>query len=146
MNDKKLFDFIRSLVLHLYSGNAPYTPDTAEYKVTMGFVSIVDSLLSLLHIRFRLKDLVLPLLYNSGIDDRDADIPYSADKKSVNAICNNKYSETVNESRKGPAILITMIITLIILLPLIPIIAVALLIGAGINEIVFYKKIRGIRK
>lgn len=145
VNDKKLFDFIRSLVLHLYSGNAPYTPDTAEYKVTMGFVSIVDSLLSLLHIRFRLKNLVLPLLYNSGINDRDADIPYSADKKSVNSICNNKYSETVSESRKGPAILITMIITLIILLPLIPIIAAVLLIGASINEIVFYKKIRGIK-
>lgn len=145
VRDEGVFDFIRRLVLHLYSGNAPYTPDTAEYKVTMGFVNILDSLLSALRIKFRLRELVLPLLYNSGIDDREADLPLTGDKKSVRAICNNKYDETVSESKKGRSVLIAMIITLIILLPLIPIIAVAFLIGAAINEIIFYKKIRGIK-
>lgn len=143
VKDKRIFDFIRQLVLHLYSGNAPYTPDTAEYKVTMGLVSIIDSVLALLHIKFRLRKFILPLLYNSGIDDRDADLPYRADRKAINTICNNKFEETVSESKKGPAVLAALIIALIILLPIIPVAAVLLAIGFGINEIIFYKKIRG---
>lgn len=138
-----VFDFIRQLVLHLYSGNAPYTPNTAEYKITIGFINIIDSVLKLLHIKFRLADLVKPLLYNSGINDCEADIPYAADRKSVNSICNNKFNETVSESKKGPAVLAILILAIIILLPLVPVIAIALLIGAGVNEIKYYKKIRG---
>ena len=138
-----MFDLIRQLVLHLYSGNAPYTPDTAEYKIVIGFVNIIDSVLKLLHIKMRLSDLVRPLLYNSGIDDSNADLPLNADKKAVNAICNNKYKETVSESKKGPAVLTVLILAIIILLPLIPVIAVALLIGAGVNEIIYRKQIRG---
>ena len=143
IRDTKVFDFIRQLVLHLYSGNAPYTPDTAEYKVTMGFINIIDSVLKLLRIKFRLRDIVLPLLYNRGIDDREADIPFTADEKAVHSVCINKYEDTVSESKKGPAILALLILAVIILLPLIPAAAVLLAIGAGINEIIFYKKIRG---
>ena len=143
IKDKKVFDFIRQLVLHLYSGNAPYTPDTAEYKVTMGFINIIDSVLKLLRIKFHLKDIILPLLYNSGIDDREADIPFTADEKTLNSVCNNKYEDTVSESKKGPAILALLILAVIILLPLIPAAAVLLAIGAGINEIIYFKKIRG---
>ena len=36
-----------------------------------------------------------------------------------------------------------LILAIIILLPLIPVIAVALLIGAGVNEIIYRKQIRG---
>lgn len=141
--NERVFDFIRQLVLHLYSGNAPYTPDTAEYKITIGFVNIIDSVLKLLHIKIRLADLVRPLLYNSGINDCYADIPLRADKKTINAICNNKFEETVSESKKGPAVLAVLILAIIILLPLIPVIAAVLLIGAGVNEIIFHKQIRG---
>ena len=138
-----MFNLIRQLVLHLYSGNAPYTPDTAEYKIVIGFVNIIDSVLKLLHIKIRLADLVRPLLYNSGINDRYADIPLRADKKTINAICSNKFEETVSESKKGPAVLAVLILAIIILLPLIPVIAAVLLIGAGVNEIIFHKQIRG---
>ena len=141
--NESVFDLIRQLVLHLYSGNAPYTPDTAEYKIVIGFVNIIDSVLKLLHIKMRLSDLVRPLLYNSGIDDSNADLPLNADKKAVNTICNNKYKETVSESKKGPAVLTVLILAIIILLPLIPVIAVAFLIGAGVNEIIYRKQIRG---
>lgn len=141
--DVGVFDFIRRLVLHLYSGNAPYTPDTAEYKIVIGFINIIDSVFALLRIKFRLSKLIRPLLYNSGIDDREADMPYTADEKTVKSVCNNKFEETVSESKKGPAVLAVLILTVIILLPLIPIIAVLLLIGAAINEIIFSKKIRG---
>ena len=141
--NESVFDLIRQLVLHLYSGNAPYTPDTAEYKIVIGFVNIIDSVLKLLHIKMRLSDLVRPLLYNSGIDDSNADLPLNADKKAVNTICNNKYKETVSESKKGPAVLTVLILAIIILLPLIPVIAVVLLLGAGVNEIIYRKQIRG---
>ena len=141
--NESVFGLIRQLVLHLYSGNAPYTPDTAEYKIVIGFINIIDSVLKLLHIKIKLADLVRPLLYNSGIDDISADLPLNADRKSVNAICNNKYEETVFESKKGPAVLTILILAIIILLPLIPVIAVVLLLGAGINEIIFRKQIRG---
>ena len=141
--NESMFGLIRQLVLHLYSGNAPYTPDTAEYKIVIGFINIIDSVLKLLHIKIKLADLVRPLLYNSGIDDISADLPLNADRKSVNAICNNKYEETVFESKKGPAVLTILILAIIILLPLIPVIAVVLLLGAGINEIIFRKQIRG---
>ena len=109
----------------------------------MGFVNIIDSVLKLLRIKFRLRDIVLPLLYNRGIDDREADIPFTADEKAVHSVCINKYEDTVSESKKGPAILALLILAVIILLPLIPAAAVLLAIGAGINEIIFYKKIRG---
>ena len=141
--NESVFGLIRQLVLHLYSGNAPYTPDTAEYKIVIGFINIIDSVLKLLHIKIKLADLVRPLLYNSGIDDISADLPLNADRKTVNAICNNKYEETVFESKKGPAVLTILILAIIILLPLIPAIAVVLLLGAGINEIIFRKQIRG---
>ena len=143
VEDESLFDFIRRLVLHLYSGNAPFTPDTAEYKTVIGFANIIDGVLRLLHIKFRLAELLLTLLYNSGIDDRNADLPFSADRKAVNSVCNNKYEETVFESRKAPAVLAVLIVILLILIPLIPVAAVLLLLGAGVNELVYFKKIRG---
>ena len=54
-----------------------------------------------------------------------------------------KYVQTVNENKKGPAVLTVLILAIIILLPLIPVIAVAFLIGAGVNEIIYRKQIRG---
>lgn len=144
IKDKKVFDLIRDLVLHLYSGNPPYTPDTAEYKVVMGFFGIIDSMLRLLHIKFSMCDFIRPMLFNGGINDREADFPYTADKKTVEALC-TRYAETVSESKKGPLLLAILILLILILLPLIPAIAVLLALGFGINEIRFYKEIRGIK-
>ncbi len=141
--DESVFSLIKQLVMHLYSGNAPYTPDTAEYKIVIGFVNIIDGVLALLHIKARLADLVRPLLYNNSINDADADIPYSADRKEINAILNNRYEETVAESRKAPAVLAALILVVLILIPLIPVAVVLLAVGAAVNEIIFYKKIRG---
>lgn len=145
VNDKKVLDLIREIVLHLYSGNPPYTPDTAVYKTVMGFFEIIDSMLKLLHIKLRLCDYLRPMLYNSGIDDRETDVPYIADKKQIQAVCNNKYAQTVHESKKGPALLALTVLLILILLPLIPAIAIILALGFGINEIRFYKEIRGIK-
>ncbi len=144
IENKKVFDLVREIVLCIYSGDPPYTPETSEYKLVMGFFNIIDSVLELLHIKLRTTELMLPLLYNSGINDETADIPYTADEKAINSILNNKHGETVRKSKKGPFVLAVLILIIIILLPLIPVLAVLLAIGFGINEIRFYKKIRGI--
>lgn len=143
IENKKVVDLIREIVLCIYSGDPPYTPDTAEYKVVMGFFGIIDSMLRLLRIKFSLCDFIRPFLYNNRINDFEADIPYTADEKTVASLC-GKYRETVKKSKKGSLLLVMLILLILILLPLIPVIAVLLAIGFGINEIKFYKRIRGL--
>ena len=77
IKDNKVTDFIVSLVRNLYGGDSPYSPDTAEYKITMGVLAIIDSLLNLFGIKIgkllkgatSVQSIVEPLLYNSGICD-----------------------------------------------------------------------------
>lgn len=77
--DKKFVDLIMELVANLYRGNASYSPDTTEYKITIGSIRKIEKLLSFLHIDvqkslggYSLNDVLDPLLYNSGIDDDNA--------------------------------------------------------------------------
>lgn len=74
--DRKFVDLIMELVANLYRGNAPYSPDTVEYKITMGSFKKIEKLLSALHIDIKkiltgytLSEFVEPLLYNSGLND-----------------------------------------------------------------------------
>lgn len=76
IKDKKLVNLLLELVANLYRGNAPYSPDTAEYKIMMGCIKKFEKLLSVLRIDSRkllggytLSEFVEPLLYNSGLDD-----------------------------------------------------------------------------
>ena len=76
VKDKKLVDLLLELVANLYRGNAPYSPDTAEYKIITGCIRKIERLLSVIHIDvrkylsgFTLSEFVEPLLYNSGLDD-----------------------------------------------------------------------------
>ncbi|MBQ3137174.1 MAG: metallophosphoesterase [Clostridia bacterium] len=81
IKDKKFVNLLLELVANLYRGNAPYSPDTAEYKMTMGSVKKIEKLLSALHIDIRkilggftLSEFVEPLLYNGGLDDDNAQL------------------------------------------------------------------------
>lgn len=84
--DEKVIDFIMSLVMNLYRGDGPYTPDTAYYKIAMGACGVFDSVLDALGIEMSrlikgtdgLSSLVEPLLYNHGIPDRNAVLKLSA--------------------------------------------------------------------
>lgn len=74
--DKKFVDLLLELVANLYRGNAPYSPETVEYQITMGSIRKIEKLLSVLRIDIRkalggysLSEFVEPLLYNSGLDD-----------------------------------------------------------------------------
>lgn len=151
IKDNKVVDFIIDLVMHLYEGDAPYSPDTAEYKITVGLLNIIDSILNTIHLPFSkiLKDynspsdLVIPLLYNSGICDKEAILTLYAKEKDVLEICNNKYKDTVKTSKKGPYIVAATVITIVALLPLIPIIALIILALYICNNIKYSKEIRG---
>ena len=74
--DKKFVDLIMELVANLYRGNAPYSPDTVEYKITMGSFRKIEKLLSVLRVDvkkllkgYTVTQAIEPLLYNNGPDD-----------------------------------------------------------------------------
>lgn len=151
IKDNRVFDFIIDLVMHLYSGDAPYTPDTAEYKITMGLCAVIDSVLKTIRLPFgklvkgfdKMSDLIEPLLYNSGICDKEAVLPKRPSKNMVEKLCNNTEAPLIT-SKKGPAIVAVLVLLVLILIPLIPVIAVALGIGFLINHIKFSEQIRSL--
>ena len=74
--DEKFVDLLLHLIENLYRGNAPYSPETVEYKITMGTIRKIERLLGLFRVDARkllggysLTELVEPLLYNAGPDD-----------------------------------------------------------------------------
>ena len=142
IKDKKVIDFIMSLVRNLYGGDSPYSPDTAEYKITMGVLAIIDSLLKLFGVKISklvkgaesVQSLVEPLLYNPGICDRKAvlnlydNLPPALDTKS-NFI----------KSNKALPIVISLVLLILIFLPVI-----LLWLGFGfvINQIKYGKRMK----
>lgn len=142
--DEKVVQFILSLVENLYGGDSPYTPDTAYYKITMGVCSVIDSILSALHIKLSkivkgadsVSDLFEPLLYNSGICDEAARLDLNAKPNDFENHSNQINS--VNKSKKGAAIITAIVIAVIVLLPLI---LLYLLIGFIVNSLRFRKEL-----
>lgn len=151
IKDAKVVDFIVDLVMRLYEGDGPYNPETPEYKITLGFLNIIDSILNAIHVPFskiikgydKISDLVIPLLHNAGICDEKAVLPLSADKSTVEKLCNDNYKDTVKASKKGPYIIAALILAIIILFPLLPIGALAVLAAYLYNRIKYSDEIRG---
>ncbi len=80
--DRKFVDLILEMISNLYRGNAPYSPDTVEYKITIGSFKKIEKLLSALRIDskkllsgYTLSEFIEPLLYNSGLDDDNVTVP-----------------------------------------------------------------------
>ncbi len=122
IKDQKVVDFIMSLVRNLYGGDSPYSPNTAHYKITMGVLAIIDSLLKLFGVKIgklvkgaeSVQSLVEPLLYNPGICDR----------KAVLNLYDNlppKPENNLNfvKSNKALPIVILLVLLVLIFLPLI---------------------------
>lgn len=153
IKDIKVVDFIVDLVMRLYEGDGPYNPETPEYKIAVGFLNIIDGILNAIHIPFskiikgynKVSDLVIPLLHNAELCDAKAVLPLTADKPTVEKLCNNNYTDTVKVSKKGPYIILLLVLTIIILLPLIPIGALAVLIAYLYNRIKYSDEIRGVK-
>ena len=130
--DNKVVDFILELVQNLYCGDSPYTPDTREYKLTCGFLNIVDSFLNTIHMPIgkflkgakSVRSLVEPLLWNSGYCDAEATLPLYPVFDDENPAPAEMFEEPtfddpVKESKKGPAILCLLILAVLLLLAII---------------------------
>lgn len=88
VKDKKFVNLILELIANLYRGNAPYSPDTVEYKITMGTMKKIEKLLSVLRVDtkkllsgYTLSEFIEPLLYNSGLDDDNVTIALNLSEK-----------------------------------------------------------------
>lgn len=142
IKNQKVVDFIVSLVRNLYGGDSPYSPDTAEYKITMGVLAIIDSLLKLFGVKISklvkgaesVQSLVEPLLYNPGICDEKAvlnlydNLPPALDGKAGFV-----------KSNKALGVVIGLVLLVIIFLPVI-----LLWLGFGfvINQIRYGKRMK----
>ncbi len=139
---RKVVDLITEMFMNLYCGKSSYPPETPTYKVTMGVISVLDSLLRALRIDIGkalkvapdLAGLVEPLLYNSGIDAYKATLDPSAPKDD------RPRESTVRRSKKGLPIIIVTALLLILLLPLW---LTALLVAFLVNQIRYGKKMKG---
>ena len=149
IKDDMVIDYIISLIQNLYSGDAPFSPDTPHYKITMGLMSIIDSLLDVLGIKIskilkdteNVSDLVEPLVFNSGIPDHNVTLPLYATKDDIKKIIPDIKS-TVKKSKKGLPIIITLISLVILLIPFVPFVLLAVLIAFLCNKIKYSDKIK----
>ena len=142
IKDRKVVDFIMSLVRNLYGGDSPYTPDTAEYKITMGVLAIIDSLLKLFGVKIgklvkgaaSVQSLVEPLLYNPGICDRKATLNlYDNLPPAPDSAAN-----FVNSNKALPIVISLVLLVIIFLLPIL------LWLGGGfvVNKIKYGKRMK----
>ena len=146
IQDKSVVDFIVDIVTNLYAGENLYNPEDAEYKITMGLLSIFDSVFSALHISMKkllkvsdsLCDFVEPLLHNSGIPSYNAVLPilphYTAENPAPPKADTPKPER--KKSKKGVPIVLIGILALILLF-----IPILLVLGVGfvVNQIRFGK-------
>lgn len=151
IKDRKVVDLISEIVLSLFGGESKYPPESATYKITIGFLNIIDSILKTLHIDLKkiLKvvpdaaSLVEPILYNPVIDSYNAELEIF-DFVSETETSFRKYEfpgkiQTVKKSKKGLPIIITAVI---ILLGFLPLWLILILFGFVSNQIRFGKKMK----
>ena len=151
IKDMKVVDFIVDMVLNLYGGKNLYSPEDKEYKIAIGFINIIDSIIKVLHIPLKklvkvsdtVRGIIEPLLYNSGIPAYDAILPimpvYTGDEKGLQPPAPEQPT-TVKESKKGLPIVIITILLLILLLPLIIGIGLPVLLIGWIINYIKYKE------
>ncbi len=151
IKDKKVVDVIAELVRSLFGGESNYPPDTALYKIVIGFLNIIDSILKVIGIDLKkitkvsssAADLVRPLLYNGAIDSYNSELeiyPFCQDSDSdFKKVEFNPIPCTVKKSRKGLPILIFAALSVVIFLP----IWILLILGGfAVNQIKYGKKMK----
>ena len=150
IKDRKVVDVITELVLNLYGGESKYPPETATYKITIGLLNIIDSILRTIKVDLGkiikvvpdAASLVEPLLYNYKIDAYEADLkifPYIIEGESFEALRWNDKLITVKKSNKGPAIIVIGALLLLATLPLCALIILAAFLK---NRIKYRKKLK----
>lgn len=152
IKDKKVVDLIIELVISLFSGESRYSAESPTYKITLGFLSILDSVLRILRIDLKkitkvvpsLVELVEPLLCNSKIDSYNAelaiyDLVSSAESAVICKETKRRFEIKVKESKKGPAVIVIGALLIIVFLPIL-----LLLFAAGFicNSVKFRDKLK----
>ena len=140
IKDERVVDFIVSLVANLFGGDSPYSPDTAHYKITMGILAIIDSILGVFGIKIgkilkgaeSVQSTVEPLLYNSGICDEKATLNLWGDLPAKDLTKPNFI-----KSKKGLGIIISLVLGVVVCSP---VILLALLVGFIVNYIKYHDK------
>ncbi len=150
IKDIKVVDFISELFVNLFAGESKYPPESPEYKITIGFLHIIDSILKVLRIDLMkitkvsssAAELVESLLYNPKIDSYKADLKifdYIINESSFEKLEFNAKQSTVKKSKKGlPIVLITVLMLVIFL----PIWLLIIFFGFISNQIKFGKKMK----
>lgn len=150
IKDKKVVDVITELVLNLFGGESKYPPQTPTYKITIGLLKVIDSVLRVLHIDLKkilkvapdASSLVEPLLYNSVVDSYNTKLviyPYIEAGDTGETIIYPQKEVTVKESKKGLGI---VLITAIILLTFLPLWILIILFAFLKNQIKYGKKLK----
>ncbi len=140
IKNEKVVDFIMTLIRNLYGGDSPYNPSTPYYKITMGVLAIIDSVMAVFGLSIgkllkganSVQGLVEPLLYNPGICDAKATIDLKGEFNSAEI-----KAPGFIKSKKGLPIVIGLVLGVIILLPVILILGLG---GFLVNYIKFHKK------
>ncbi|MCI6244845.1 MAG: metallophosphoesterase [Eubacterium sp.] len=128
--DNNVVDFILELIQNLYCGDSPYGPETREYKLTCGFLNIIDSFLNTIGLKIgkilkgaeSVRGLVEPLLWNSGPCDAEATLkiyPVYDDENPAPAEEEKPFNDPVKKSKKGPLVLLIIILAVVLLLAVI---------------------------
>ncbi len=146
IKDRSVVDFIVDLVTNLYAGENLYNPDDAEYKITMGLLSIFDSVFDALHVSVRkllkvsdsLTDFVEPLLHNEGIPSYNAVLPilpyYKDGEQGEKSPAPEKKAR--KKSKKGvPIVILSVLALLVLLIPLLLVLGV----GFVVNQVRYGK-------
>lgn len=146
--NKKISDFIKECALNLYAGNAFYSPDTAEFKITAALCSIIEGIPGVPGIMKKygsLSSLILPLLYNGGLDDTNAFLPKNPSEEDLKKLCGT-CPENVPDKKRGTLLFTAAVILLPLTLCLLLVSALSFAAGYGINYLKYYKEIRGCEK
>lgn len=149
IKNDSVVDFIIKIVLNLYGGDNLYNPEDPEYKITMGLISILDSIFDTLHIKIRklikvsdsLFDFVEPLIHNRSIPSYNTVLPIMPfyGEGEQGPVPEEVRQERTIKSKKGPGIIAALVIGLIVLLiPLILIFGI----GFVVNQIKYGKKMK----
>lgn len=150
IKDKKVVDVISELVLNLYGGESKYPPETPTYKITIGLLNIIDSILRTIKVDLKkiikvvpdAASLVEPLLYNSKIDAYEAELDIFSYVKEGEDFKKLEFPDkivSVKQSKKGPSIIFFGALFLLLTI----FIWIWLILGAFLfNKIKYAKKLK----
>lgn len=151
IKDIKVVDFIAELFMNLFGGESKYPPETPPYKITIGFLNIIDSILKVIHVDLMkitkvsssAAELVESLLYNPKIDSYKADLkifPHVSEGESSSEKLEwEPAKSSVKKSRKGLPLVIAAAILIISFLP---VWLLLLIIGFTANQIKYREELK----